>query len=115
MAKDNVLAKVRKICAALPGTTEGAHHDAIAFKAHGKLFATYREQGSLLVFGLQPDHLDALVASDPRFERYPRAKGAVQVDCTKVSDWGQLRDFLAESHGMVAKPVAQKTTRKSRR
>ena len=109
---DSALAKIRKICAALPDTTEGAHHDATGFKAGGKLFATYREQGSLLVFGLLPDHLDALVDSDSRFERYPRAKGAVQVDCSKVTDWGQIRDFLEESHGMVAKPGVKKKAKR---
>jgi predicted DNA-binding protein (MmcQ/YjbR family) len=117
MAKDSALAKMRKICAALPGTTEGKHHDAIAFKAGTKLYATFRELGddSLIVFGLHPDHLDALVASDPRFDRYPRAKGAVQVRSSQITDWRLIRDLLEESHGMVARPVTKKLARKPRR
>lgn len=120
---DPVLAKLRKIFASLPDVTEGAHAGAIAFKAGGALFASYRATGNAeIVFALEPDHMDALLANDPRFKRYPRAP-AVVVRGSDIVDWREMSEFLHESYRLVAskrtpkpraaaiKPKARRTTR----
>ena len=98
-----VLTKLRKICASLPDFTEGAHSKAIAFKTGDAMFATYRAVGddSEIVFALEPDHIDAVVDSDPRFKRYPRAPALV-IRGSDIDDWGQMTDFLHESCKLAA-------------
>lgn len=106
----SVLTKLRRICSSLPDVTEGAHVDAIAFKARGAMFATYRPVGadSEIVFALEPDHMDALIAEDARFKRYSRAR-AVVIRGSDVRDWTQMSDFLHESHKLVATKRAAKS------
>ena len=112
-----VLAKLRKICSSLSNVTEGAHAGAIAFKSGSAMFATYRVVGddSEIVFALEPDHMDALLAADPRFKRYSRAR-AVVIRSSDVRDWAQLADFLHESYKLVAmKSTKSKAQRGARR
>ena len=106
------LARLRKIFAKLADVTEGTHSGAIAFKTGGKLFATYREKTDEIVFGLEPDHLDALLANEPTYKKYPRAPAAV-VRGADVPDWAALTDYLRESYSLVAKP--KKPTKRARR
>lgn len=99
------LEKMRKICSALPGTVEGAHHGSIAFKAGKKLYATFRERGddAEIVFGLEPAHAEALLEHEPeRYTAYKNAKHAVVVLASKA-DWKQLAAYLKESHRLVWK------------
>lgn len=119
----NVLAKLRKICASLPGVTEGAHAGAVAFKSGNAMFATCRIVGNdtEIVFALEPDHMDALLEADPRFKRYARAR-AIVIRGSDVADWRQLADFLHESYELgaksrkrVAKPKAPKARPRSGR
>jgi predicted DNA-binding protein (MmcQ/YjbR family) len=117
----NVLAKLRKIVSSLPDVTEGAHAGAIAFKAGGAMFATYRatRDDAEIVFALEPDHMDALLATDPRFERYARAPALV-IRASSIDDWKLLADLLRESYELVAakrkpKAKAAKAPRRSGR
>jgi hypothetical protein len=112
------LAKLRKICSSLPKVTEGAHFGAIAFNSHGAMFATYRASGgdAEIVVGLEPDHMDALLAVDPRFKRYSRAP-AVVIRGSDIDDWLQMTALLHESCQLVAtkrKPKARKPAAKSK-
>jgi hypothetical protein len=103
--KENpALAKVRAICAELPDTSEGTHHDKVAFKVGKRLFATFRDEGddAEIALGLEPDHADLLLENDPRFTRYPRAPNAVVFRVSRVRDWRQIRALLAESHALAA-------------
>ena len=118
MTSNAVLTKLRKIFASLPDVTEGAHFGAIAFKAGGKLFASCRLAGDdvEIVFALEPDHMDALLATDPRFKRYARAP-AIVIRGSDVGDWRAMGDLLHASHKLVAAqraPKARKTAAKPR-
>jgi predicted DNA-binding protein (MmcQ/YjbR family) len=92
--------RIRAICLALPDTSEGTHHDALAFKVGKKLFATYRENKDELAIGLHPDHADALVATK-RATRYSRATNAVIITVGKIKV-GELKELIRESYDLVA-------------
>ena len=110
----SVLTKLRAITSKLPDVTEGAHHGAIAFKARGALFASYRASDDEIVIGLEPDHMDALVAADPRFKRYPRAP-AVVIRGSEVADWRHMSDLVHESYRLVASKKKSPKPRKRKR
>jgi predicted DNA-binding protein (MmcQ/YjbR family) len=118
MTSKAVLMNLRKLCASLPQTLEGRHSDAIAFKAGTRMFATYRASGqdSELVFGLEPEHATALVETDPRFDRYPRAAHAVRVHGSDIRAWSEIRALILESHSLVApKNTSKKAMTASRK
>jgi predicted DNA-binding protein (MmcQ/YjbR family) len=98
------LKKVRDICASLPDVEEGTHFDSIAWRARTRLFATYRETegDAQLVLRLEPDHAEALLATDDRFERYARARDAIVVHCTGIKDWKRIRALVEESYRLSA-------------
>ncbi len=62
------------------------------------------------MFGLEPDHLDALLANDARFQKYPRAPAAV-IRGADVRDWGELADYLRESYALVAAAKSKRSGR----
>ena len=109
------LKELRKICAALDDYSEGTHFDSIAFKAGGKMFATFRVDGddSEIVFQLAPEHTDALLASDEQFSRYPRAAKAIQIRGSAIDDWKQMGHFLAESHALAVPKKGAKAKTKA--
>jgi predicted DNA-binding protein (MmcQ/YjbR family) len=112
------LKKMREICAALPGTGEGSHFDSIAFKAGGRMFASYRDTGddSEIVVQLEPDHADALVDSDDRFARYPRARNCIVFRSSAVKSWVQIRELVHESYRLNApEKVKAKPVRKPKK
>ena len=94
------LAKVREICLSFPGAREGDHFGESAFYVKGKLFATCGGKHGVceIVFGLEPEHAAALVASDARFKPYPRDPRAVVLDAANVKSWSEVRALLSESY-----------------
>jgi hypothetical protein len=102
----DALSKMRAICKALPDVTEGAHFGDVMFKVRKKPFASAGADG--IVVALEPDHVDAMIASDPAvFSRYPRAKNALQIDTSKVTKWNVVTDLVHESYRLVANPKAK--------
>jgi predicted DNA-binding protein (MmcQ/YjbR family) len=97
---DEALEKVREICLSFPGTREGDHFGDTAFYVKGKLFATCggKHGACEIVFGLEPEHAELLVANDARFTPYPRDRRGVVIDASKVKNWSELRALLSESY-----------------
>jgi hypothetical protein len=112
-----VLAKMRKLCSSLPDAHEGSHSDAIAFKADGGMFATYRDKGDdcEVVFGLEPEHASSLIESNRGFERYPRAAHAVLVRGSDIEDWREMRQLVLESYRLTARKGGTRRKRKPSR
>jgi hypothetical protein len=111
----SALAKMRAACASLASdVTEGNHFGGVAFKAGGRMFATYKEvdADAQIVFALEPDHVEALLGADPRFERYTRAPNCVLVHASDVTDWRELGRLLAESLHLSA--VQKKPKKRAR-
>jgi predicted DNA-binding protein (MmcQ/YjbR family) len=109
----SALDRMRAICLALPNTTEGSHFGAVAFKVGTKLFATYHGgTDEHIVFGLEPDHADALVQNDARFTRYARDPNALEIRVARITDWRELRGLLEESYALRAKAEPRKANAK---
>ena len=109
----SVLTELRAICSSLPSPAEGAHFGGIAFKSGGRMFATYRvvDDDCHVVFGLEPDHADALLATDERFTRYPRAAHTVVVQGSRITDFGELRALVVESYRLATAGAKRSTTK----
>jgi hypothetical protein len=105
---------MREICLSLPDTREGDHFGETAFYVKNKLFATCGDKHGIceIIFGLEPDHAEALVKNDPRFKPYPRDKRAVVLEAAKVKSWNELRPLLLESYELRKPRTAQKKVAK---
>lgn len=104
------LTRMRAICADLADVTEGAHFTSHSFLVGGKMFATCGPDG--IVFQLEPDHTDALRATNPKFTAYPRLKTATMIRLADARDWDLLRDLIGESYRMRVSPPRKKAVRK---
>jgi predicted DNA-binding protein (MmcQ/YjbR family) len=100
-----VLAKMRKICLALPDTKETLTWGEPHFRVGEKIFAGCGlEKGTLSIgFKLEMDHAD-LVIQDPRFRRAPYVghKGWVSMNAAGVRDWEEVRALVLESYRLIA-------------
>jgi hypothetical protein len=104
------LARMRAICADLGDVTEGSHFTSRAFSVGGKMFASCGPQG--IVFQLEPDHTDALRATNPKFTAYPRLAAATMIQLADATDWDLLRDLIGESYRLRVAPRKKKAVRK---
>ena len=104
---EQALTKMREICLTLPDATEGRHFQDIAFNVKGKLFATCGDSDGVwrIIFGLAPDHAEALTASDARFQRYPRDRRGVMLEPKNIKSWEEVRQFITESYRLVTQKV----------
>lgn len=104
------LPRLRKLCLALPGTTEKLSHGAPAWFAKGRMFAAFANNhhgdGRLAVWAkAEREAQHDLVESDP--ERYfvPPYVGVsgwvgVRLEADRV-DWGAVEAVLAHGHGLL--------------
>ena len=54
-------AAFRRLCLALPETSEGSHQDHPDFRAHGRIFATLQPDGARAMVKLPPDEQQRLL------------------------------------------------------
>lgn len=111
---EKALAKMRDIVSSLPDTSEGKHFTDIAFKAGSRMFATFGEKNgtATIVVAVKPEHFDALLAKDPAYTKYPRAKDAVAIDTARVRDWAEVKALVEESYAIVTAPKKKKPAAK---
>jgi predicted DNA-binding protein (MmcQ/YjbR family) len=100
------LAWMRQTCLAYPDASEGVHYGEIVFKSAGKMFASCGDKRgpTMIVLGLAPEHAKQVLAANPSWKRYPYEKSGIMIKATDVSDWDELRAFIAESHRLYASP-----------
>src|SRR5262249_41567810 len=102
---DAALAKMRRICLALPDTKETPTWGQPHFRVGEKIFAGCgAEKGAVSVgFKLEMDHADAVVRR-PGFSRAPYVghKGWVSVDAEVMKHWDELRALTHESYRLIA-------------
>ena len=110
---ETALRRVRDICLSLPDTTESTHFGEPAFYVRKKLFATCGEKDGpcRITFGLEPEHADALIESDPRYQYYGRTPGrgarrsaptGVWIEAADVDNWEELRVLILEGYRLQA-------------
>lgn len=103
------LARIRKLCLALPEAVERpfGDHTAPAFRVRDKFFAMVTEDGSSVTLKAPKGVQSVLVASDPARFFVPRYVGhigwvGVRVDLTDPPDWDEIAEMITESYGLTA-------------
>jgi predicted DNA-binding protein (MmcQ/YjbR family) len=112
------LRRMREVCLSLPGTVEAEHFGEVCFRVGKRIFASCGEKDGVcrLVFQLEAEHADRLVASDRRFEPYARQKHCVWMDADDVEDWEEVRALVLESYRLNAPgdPPPKRTSTRAR-
>jgi predicted DNA-binding protein (MmcQ/YjbR family) len=111
---EQALAWMRKVCLALPDTTEGIHYGEISFKVGKNMFASCGDKRGprMIVFRVDPKKTEALLKKDERFKRYPYEKTALFIPASEVDDWEQMRELVEESYRREASTPPTKRARK---
>ncbi|GAA1256057.1 MmcQ/YjbR family DNA-binding protein [Sphaerisporangium rubeum] len=107
MRDDDVLARVREICLALPEAVEKPFggHTAPSFRVRDKLFVMTSEDGATMTFKAAPGIQEALVSSAPdRYfvPAYVGAKGWVGARLDTGQDWPELAELIEDSYRLIA-------------
>jgi len=101
----STLTEMRRICLALPESTETTTWGQPHFRVRGKIFAGCGDHGGTLTLGfkLEREHADAAIR-DPRFARAPYVgqHGWISMDAKGVRDWGEVRALVLESYRLIA-------------
>ncbi|HEY3587624.1 MAG TPA: MmcQ/YjbR family DNA-binding protein [Myxococcaceae bacterium] len=99
------LTEMRRICLALPETTETPTWGEPHFRVRGKIFAGCGNHGGVLTIGfkLEREHADQAIR-DPRFARAPYVgqHGWISMDAKGVRDWDEVRALVLESYRLIA-------------
>jgi predicted DNA-binding protein (MmcQ/YjbR family) len=107
MIDDDVAARVREICLALPEAAEKPFggHTAPSFRVREKLFLMTGEDGRTMMFKAGPGVQEALVSSDPeRFfvPAYVGSKGWVGARLDVEQDWAEIEELIRDSYRLIA-------------
>ena len=99
------LTEMRRICLALPETTETPTWGEPHFRVRGKIFAGCGNHGGVLTIGfkLEREHADQAIR-DSRFARAPYVgqHGWISMDAKGVRDWDEVRALVLESYRLIA-------------
>ncbi|SPT63667.1 MmcQ/YjbR family DNA-binding protein [Actinomadura madurae] len=103
----DVSALIRKICLALPETTEKPFggHIAPSYRVRDKLFVMTSEDGLSMTFKAGPGVQEALVAEAPeRFfvPKYVGARGWVGARLDVDQDWDEMAELIEDSYRLIA-------------
>ncbi|MEW9550194.1 MmcQ/YjbR family DNA-binding protein [Nonomuraea sp. NPDC050783] len=104
---DDVAARLREICLALPEAEEKPFggHTAPSYRVRDKLFLMTSEDGRSMTFKAGPGVQEALVSSQPeRFfvPAYVGAKGWVGARLDVEQDWAEIDELVRDSYRLVA-------------
>ncbi len=111
MTTRSALARIRKLCLALPETTERPSHGQPSFFVRDKttfvmFLANHHGDGRLAIWCAAPDGMQHdLIANDPeRFFRPPYVghRGWIGVRLDIRPDWQQIAALIAEAYRTVA-------------
>jgi predicted DNA-binding protein (MmcQ/YjbR family) len=104
-ASDPVLARLRKICFALPGAEEFVSFGHPGWRVGGESFAFYEEYKGerCIVFRAELPAQQALVKS-PRFfvAPYIGKRGWTSLRCSTQLDWKEITDLVRRSRRLAA-------------
>ena len=106
LTESQILARLRKICLALPGATETVSFGHPTFKANAKTFCVFEEyKGELGICIKVEMKLQGLFLDDPRFFRTPyigkHGWVTLKVYAARLN-WTEVRDLVRGSYRLVA-------------
>lgn len=114
VTEEQVLPRMRTICAKLPGTEEVVTYGHPGFKAAGRLYAVleeYKKKLSLCVkVGVEGQDL---FLKDPRYYLTPYIgkQGWISLDVNAAPlDWTEVRELIVGSYKIVTKERARRAT-----
>jgi predicted DNA-binding protein (MmcQ/YjbR family) len=107
MGNKRAIARLRKLCLALPQVEERPFggHTAPCWRVREKLFVTTAADESWMTCKARPGAQQALVGSDPdRFfvPRYTGKSGWIGIRLDGTPDWDEIAELLEESYRMTA-------------
>lgn len=114
-AEKEILARLRKICLALPDAKETLIWDHPHFRVDKKIFASFSEYKSEWGISLKVGKLmQGVFLDDPRFFRAPYVGKygwvTLRLDAAPLH-WPEIRGLVKESYRLVA-PLAKKKRRR---
>ena len=98
---------VRRICLALPDTTEKIAWSMPTFRVAGKMFATLPEDETSIAVRCPKEERDELVLAEPGkfwIADHEAQFAWVRARLATIEDEGELRDILADSWRQAAPP-----------
>jgi hypothetical protein len=98
---------VRRICLALPDTTEKIAWSMPTFRVAGKMFATLPEDETSIAVRCPKEERDELVLAEPGkfwIADHEAQFAWVRARLTAIEDEDELRDILADSWRQAAPP-----------
>ena len=114
VTEEQVLPRMRTICAKLPGTEEVVTYGHPGFKTAGRLYAVleeYKKKLSLCVkVGVEGQDL---FLKDPRYYLTPYIgkQGWISLDVNAAPlDWTEVRELIVGSYKIVTKERARRAT-----
>ncbi|MGH2535138.1 MAG: MmcQ/YjbR family DNA-binding protein [Thermomicrobiales bacterium] len=104
---DDLIARLRSICLALPEATEQETWEAPTFRVRGKIFAMPRQDDGRLCFWCKarPGVQTILVGADPDWffvPPYVGGNGWIGVRLDAEVDWDEIAELIEESYRMTA-------------
>ena len=105
-----MITRLRKICSALPDTTETVTFGHPTFQTNGKAFAVFEQYKGEFGLALNVEkELQQVFLKDPRFYLTPYIgkHGWVTLRMEgRVVDWKEVRELLKGSYGLIAVKAA---------
>lgn len=105
------LRAMRSICRTLEDVSEADHFGEVCFRVGKRMFATCGEKDGVcrVVVQLEPAHARRLLATDRRFQPYPRQEHCVWIRAGDVANWDEVRPLVLESYRLVGSRANKKT------
>jgi hypothetical protein len=111
-ANEKLLARLRTLALALPGTDEASNHGRPCFTVRGKTFVMFLDNhhrdGRVAIWCKAPAGAQAvIVEGDPEryfVPPYVGKSGWIGARLDRSPDWAAIKALVAESHAMTATP-----------
>ncbi len=105
LTEESILERLRRICSALPDTTETVTFGHPTFKTQGKTFTvleTYKDELSICI--KVGKTLQSVFEADPRFYRTPyigkHGWVSLKVHAAPLN-WAEIKSLVKQSHDLV--------------
>ncbi|MGA8144003.1 MAG: MmcQ/YjbR family DNA-binding protein [Candidatus Acidiferrales bacterium] len=120
LSETQILARLRKICLALPGAGEAVTFGHPTFRVHGRMFSVLEEyKGELGICVKVEKELQGIFLDDPRFFRTPYVGKhgwvTLRVYAARLN-WTEIKALVTGSYRLVAagRPAPARSSKRKR-